>query len=597
MIKTIRARVTAAGIAIVVSVLMLNTFLNYTVALRNNNQLIDASLSSLSASHARALADWIDLKMKNIESLKDEALLADPVPFFQSIIDSSGFANIYVGFTNKTTRFVGRADVPLDYDATERPWYLQAVSSGQTIVTEPYQDVATGDLVVTFASPIIQNGTLIGVVAGDISMDLVINNILSINPAEKSYGMLINRSGTIIAHPDASMTLKPITSISPKFDMSRLLLGKGNKEVEIAGRSTLLQSKNVEGTDWQVLVVMDEEVMNEGSNWMLKLSLLSLVVLAGISAVIISLIMGRALGRLAQVRDSMRAISSGDADLTQRLPVEGSDEVSQISAAFNHFVDNLSGMMCQIRDTSMSVHTASNEIAVGNRDLSERTESAAASLQQTASSLEEITATVAQSADSARQAGSIAESASNAAEHGGEVVNKVLGTMGDIEKASDKISDIISVIDGIAFQTNILALNAAVEAARAGEQGRGFSVVASEVRSLAQRCSHAAKEIKELIETTVNSVMSGACQVKEANDAMSNIISNVANVTHIMKEIQDATAVQMMGINEINQAVHQLDGLVQQNASMVEESASAASALQGQAQDMTDIVGRFRIEK
>lgn len=597
MFKTIRARVTAAGIAIVVSVMMLNTFLNYTVALRNNNQLIDASLSSLSASHARALADWIDLKMKNIESLKDEALLDDPIPFFQSIIDSSGFANIYVGFVNKTTRFVGQADVPLDYDATERPWYLQAVSTGQTIVTEPYQDVATDSLVVTFASPIIVNGALIGVVAGDIAMDLVINNILSINPAEKSYGMLINRSGTIIAHPDERMTLKPISTIAPNFDMSRLLLGKGNKEVEIAGRDTLVQSKSVDGTDWQVLVIMDEEVMNEGSNWMLKLSLLSLVVLSGVSAVIISLIMGRALGRLALVRDSMRAISSGDADLTQRLPADGSDEVSQIASAFNNFVDNLGGMMCQIRDTSMSVHTASNEIAVGNRDLSERTESAAASLQQTASSLEEITATVAQSADSARQAGTIAESASSAAEHGGEVVNKVLGTMGDIEKASDKISDIISVIDGIAFQTNILALNAAVEAARAGEQGRGFSVVASEVRSLAQRCSLAAKEIKELIETTVDSVLSGACQVKEANEAMSNIINNVANVTHIMKEIQDATSVQMMGINEINQAVHQLDGLVQQNAAMVEESASAASALQNQAQDMTDIVGRFRIEK
>lgn len=597
MIKTIRARVTAAGIAIVVSVLMLNTFLNYTVALRNNNQLISSSLSSLSASHARALSDWIDLKMKNVESLKDEAMLNDPLPFFHSIIDSSGFTNIYVGFANKTTRFAGKADVPLDYDATERPWYLQAASSGQTIVTEPYQDDATGSLVVTFASPIVQGGTLIGVVAGDIAMDAVINNILSINPAEKSYGMLINRSGTIIAHPDASMTLKPITTIAPHFEMSRLLLGKSNKEVEISGRDTMVQSKSVEGTDWQVLVIMDEEVMNAGSNLMLKLSLLSLVLLSCVSAIIISLIMARALGRLAQIRDSMHAISSGDADLTQRLPAEGSDEVSQISTAFNHFVDNLSGMMRQIRDTSLSVHTASNEIAVGNRDLSARTESAAASLQQTASSLEEITATVAQSADSARQAGTIAESASGAAEHGGEVVNKVLGTMGDIEKASDKISDIISVIDGIAFQTNILALNAAVEAARAGEQGRGFSVVASEVRSLAQRCSLAAKEIKELIETTVDSVLSGSCQVKEANEAMSNIINNVANVTHIMKEIQDATAVQMMGINEINQAVHQLDGLVQQNAAMVEESASAASALQGQAQDMTDIIGRFRIEK
>lgn len=596
MLKTIRARITAASIAIVVSVLMLNTFLNYTVAHRNNNQLINASLSSLSNSHATALADWITIKKRNIESLADEALLEDPIPWFRSAIDASGFTNIYIGFTDKTTRFAGVSDVPLNYDATSRPWFIQAANAGHTIVTEPYQDDASGSLVVTVATPVIKEGVLQGVVAGDMAIDTVINNVLSIHPAEKSFGMLINRNGTIIAHADPNLTLKPITSLSPDFDMTKLLMTKTHKEVEISGEMTLVQAKEVAGTDWLVMVVLNKAVMNQGNTWMLTLSLISLVVLAAVSALIISLIMAKALTRLARVRDSMLAISSGDADLTQRLPDQGSDEVSQIASAFNQFVGNLWGIMRQIRDTSNSVHTASDEIASGNRELSGRTESAAASLQQTASSLEEITATVSQSADSARQAGSITESATSAAQHGGKVVNTVLSTMGDIENASDKIRDIISVIDGIAFQTNILALNAAVEAARAGEQGRGFSVVASEVRSLAQRCSHAAKEIKELIESTVESVMSGACQVREANDAMNNIITNVENVTQIMKEIQDATAVQMVGINEINQAVHQLDGIVQQNAAMVEESTTAAAALQDQAKSMTQVIGQFRIE-
>ena len=449
---------------------------------------------------------------------------------------------------------------------------------------------------VTVATPLIKEGVLLGVVAGDMAMDTVINNVLSIHPAEKSFGMLINRSGTIIANADPSLTLKPITDLSPNFDMTKLLMTTTRKEVEIDNEITLVQAKEVAGTDWLVMVVLNKAVMNEGNAWMLTLSLISLVVLAAGAALIISLIMTKVLKRLALVRDSMLAISSGDADLTQRLPDQGGDEVSQIASAFNQFVGNLEGIMRQIRDTSHSVHTASDEIAAGNRELSGRTESAAASLQQTASSLEQITATVAQSADSARQAGSITESATNAAQHGGKVVNTVLSTMGDIENASDKIRDIISVIDGIAFQTNILALNAAVEAARAGEQGRGFSVVASEVRSLAQRCSHAAREIKDLIEATVESVMSGACQVREANDAMDNIITNVENVTQIMREIQDATAVQMVGINEINQAVHQLDGIVQQNAAMVEESTTAAAALQDQAASMTRVIGRFRIE-
>ncbi|QCT19014.1 HAMP domain-containing protein [Jejubacter calystegiae] len=596
MLKTIRARITAAGIAIVVSVLMLNTFLNYSVAHRNNDQLINASLSSISSSHATALADWIMIKKRNIESLTDEALMENPRPYFRSIIDASGFTNIYVSFTNKTTQFEGITDVPLDYDATSRPWFTQAVNAGHTIVTEPYMDDASGILVVTVATPITKEGVLLGVVAGDMAMDTVINNVLSIHPAEKSFGMLINRSGTIIANADPSLTLKPITELSPNFDMTKLLMTTTRKEVEIDNEMTLVRAKEVAGTDWLVMVVLNKAVMNEGSAWMLTLSLISLVVLAAGAALIISLIMAKVLKRLALVRDSMLAISSGDADLTQRLPDQGGDEVSQIASAFNQFVGNLGGIMSQIRDTSHSVHTASDEIAAGNRELSGRTESAAASLQQTASSLEQITATVAQSADSARQAGSITESATSAAQHGGEVVNTVLSTMGDIENASDKIRDIISVIDGIAFQTNILALNAAVEAARAGEQGRGFSVVASEVRSLAQRCSHAAREIKDLIEATVESVMSGACQVREANDAMDNIIINVENVTQIMKEIQDATAVQMVGINEINQAVHQLDGIVQQNAAMVEESTTAAAALQDQAASMTRVIGRFRIE-
>lgn len=596
MLKTIRARVTAASIVIVTAVLMLNTVLNYIVAHKNNNELINASLISLSNSHAGELADWVKTKKRIIESLTDEAQLQDPLTFFYSEMQASGFINIYAGFTNKTTQFAGEGNVPLNYDSTTRPWFSAALQAGRTVITEPYQDINTNTLVVTVATPIVSNGVTLGVVAGDITLDRVISNILSIHHGEKSFGMLINQRGNIIAHPDKNLTLKPVSTLSPDFNITALLANKGVKEIDIADHTMLVQVKEVAGSDWLVAIVLDKEVMNQGNTRMFMISMASLVVLVAISAIIISLIMAKTLSRLAHVRDSMLAISSGDADLTQRLPAEGRDEVSQISAAFNQFVDNLGQIMCQIRDTSRSVHTASDDIAAGSHDLSSRTESAAASLQQTASSLEEITATVAQSADSAREAGSIAQSATAAAGHGGSVVTAVLDTMNDIENASDKIRDIITVIDSIAFQTNILALNAAVEAARAGEQGRGFSVVASEVRNLAQRSSHAAKEIKALIETTVDSVMSGASQVKAANDAMANIIQNVASVARIMTEIQDATAVQMVGISEINQAVHQLDGIVQHNAAMVEETATAASALQTQAKEMTDIVGRFQMK-
>jgi methyl-accepting chemotaxis protein len=235
---------------------------------------------------------------------------------------------------------------------TSRPWFTQAVNAGHTIVTEPYLDDASGILVVTVATPLIKEGVLLGVVAGDMAMDTVINNVLSIHPAEKSFGMLINRSGTIIANADPSLTLKPITELSPNFDMTKLLMTKTRKEVEIDNEMTLVQAKEVAGTDWLVMVVLNKAVMNEGSAWMLTLSLISLVVLAAGSALIISLIMAKVLKRLALVRNSMLAISSGDADLTQRLPDQGGDEVSQIASAFNQFVSNLGGIMSQIRDTS-----------------------------------------------------------------------------------------------------------------------------------------------------------------------------------------------------------------------------------------------------
>ncbi|MEA3112742.1 MAG: methyl-accepting chemotaxis protein [Caballeronia sp.] len=282
--------------------------------------------------------------------------------------------------------------------------------------------------------------------------------------------------------------------------------------------------------------------------------------------------------------------------MTQRLPAQGRDEVAQISRAFNQFVDKLLVVMKQIRDTSESVRLAANEIATGNVDLSRRTEAAAASLEQTAASIEQITSTVTQSAGAAKQANTKSTSASGIAARGGEVVNEVIDTMGNIEAASGKIGDIIGVIDGIAFQTNILALNAAVEAARAGEQGRGFAVVASEVRSLAQRSAQAAKKIKGLIEATVESVGSGSAQVRQAGETMQAIVGSVNSVTTIMSEISSAADEQTRGIQEVNRAVAQLDEMVQQNAALVEESAAAAATLQTQANELTITVGQFVID-
>ena len=284
-----------------------------------------------------------------------------------------------------------------------------------------------------------------------------------------------------------------------------------------------------------------------------------------------------------------------DGDLTQRIEVHGRDEVSALLKALQRMSDNLRAIVGTVKDGTVAIAGASQEIASGNADLSQRTEEQASSLEETASSMEELTSTVKQNADNARQANQLAASASAVAVKGGEVVGQVVGTMSSINESSKKIVDIIGVIDGIAFQTNILALNAAVEAARAGEQGRGFAVVASEVRSLAQRSAAAAKEIKQLITDSVAKVENGTQLVDEAGKTMDEIVASVKRVTDIMAEISAASQEQSSGIEQVNQAVTQMDETTQQNAALVEQAAAAAESLQEQTGRLTAAVSVFRL--
>ncbi|MFS2003534.1 methyl-accepting chemotaxis protein [Duganella sp. CT11-25] len=282
-------------------------------------------------------------------------------------------------------------------------------------------------------------------------------------------------------------------------------------------------------------------------------------------------------------------------ELTSQVVVEGKDETSELLQALKDMNESLAKTVGDVRNGTELISTASQEIASGNADLSARTESQASSLEETASSMEELTSTVKQNADNARQANQLAVSASSVAEKGGTVVSQVVETMGSIKASSSKIVDIIGVIDGIAFQTNILALNAAVEAARAGEQGRGFAVVASEVRNLAQRSAGAAKEIKELIGDSVDKVDAGSKLVDEAGQTMDLIVTSIRQVADIMGEITAATQEQSNGIEEVNQAITQMDEMTQQNAALVEEAAAAAESMQEQAQLLAQAVSIFKL--
>ena len=325
--------------------------------------------------------------------------------------------------------------------------------------------------------------------------------------------------------------------------------------------------------------------------------MLSITLLAVLISVAVTVLVSRSISRElgaepSEVRSVVQAIQQGD--LTVPVQVKAGDTTS-VMVAVRDMQQRFHELVSAVRDNVDQLRTTSHDISTGNQNLGQRTEQAASSLEQTAASMEELTATVRQSADSARQANQLATTAAGTATKGGEVMQQVVSTMQDIHQSSQKIADIIGVIDGIAFQTNILALNAAVEAARAGEQGRGFAVVATEVRSLAQRSAEAAKEIKSLIQTSVEKVGSGAELVGNAGETMNEIVRGVQRVNDIIGEISSAAAEQSDGISQVNVAVSQLDHMTQQNGALVGESTAAADNLRNQAQRLAELIAVFKI--
>ena len=365
------------------------------------------------------------------------------------------------------------------------------------------------------------------------------------------------------------------------------------KELRVA-QNSFFDAMN-EMADFQELLMKKdgERVKAEGAlavQWTLSLS-----AIAAIAAVLIGVFITRSI-TIPVNRAVALAQTVAAGDLSSRIDVEGTDEIASLLRALKHMNDSLSSVVGQVRTSTDEIASATGEVATGNLDLSSRTEQQASALEQTASSMEELTSTVKQNSDNARQANTLAVSAVDVARQGGAVVSEVVTTMGQINESAGKIADIIGVIDGIAFQTNILALNAAVEAARAGEQGRGFAVVASEVRNLAQRSAGAAKEIKTLINDSVEKVEAGNKLVAKAGTTMTEVVASIQRVTDIMSEITAASHEQEVGIEQINRAINEMDSVTQQNAALVEEAAAATGALEQQASQLAEVVSVFKLD-
>ena len=574
------------------------TAANYLTARSQAYASLTAQSQALAHSHIEALRDWARSKSLVVASAAAALEDADAAKPLNMLAKAGNFHTTYFGYADKRTVFSEAQNLPPDYDPTARPWYRQAAGSDAAVLTAPYADAGGAGLVVTFAKAVRDGGNVKAVMAGDVSLADVVANVASIKPTPSSYAFLVGGDGTIIAHPDVKLALKPATDVAAALTapaLAGMVQRADLNALDLQGRPVLLTVAPVTGTPWLLAIALDRGEALQAITTMLQVSLGAGIVVLLVALVVLAGILSQRLRRLTQVRDAMHEIGAGDGDLSRRIDEQGQDELAQIAASFNSFAGKLSGVLAQIRDASSSVRVAAEEIATGNHDLSGRTELTASSLQQTSASMQQLTETVRHNADSARQANQLVAQASGVAQHGGQVVGNVVTTMDQINAASRKINDIIGVIDGIAFQTNILALNAAVEAARAGEQGRGFAVVASEVRSLAGRSADAAKEIKQLISASVEQVENGSRLVHDAGTTMNEIVTSVQRVTDIMAEITASTHEQSTSINEVGQAVSQLDQMTQQNAALVEQSAAAAQSLKDQSVRLSEVVGTFRL--
>lgn len=507
----------------------------------------------------------------------------------------------FADFRGNTITHIGtRADI------SERDYFKQLVVDGTTdsILGDPVFSLASGNATAIVAETIYDSlGHRMGLLGITLSMAEVSDITSSIDVGEGGYGYMIDRTGLVVAHPDPEvrMALRVTEANSAGYegasDVGRRMLegnaGMAEATTPHGGKVTMVWQP-IAGTDgWMLAAAIPEAVFTGVSQ-----QLLMILTLMGVGTLVLLLVIVMLVGRrlfspLRRTTLAMADIAQGKGDLTQRLRVDSQDEVGQLATQFNAFVERMQQTLIEVHASAHQVLAGASEIADGTHDLSSRTEQAAANLQETSASMEEIHSTVAHTAQASEQANGLATNAAGVAERGSAAMSEMQVKMVAIDESASKIGNIIGLIDSIAFQTNILALNASVEAARAGEHGRGFAVVAQEVRNLASRSSDAARDIRGLIDTSVQHTQEGSQIVQDAAERMQELRQSVIQVSDVIGEITAGAREQTAGIEQVNTAVAEMDTMTQQNAAMVSQSASLASAMRENASRLTTLMADF----